>query len=356
MRLLAVTVAALLSMPAHAQATPEALAQQLQAAARAGNAAAYRGLLGGSGTFVTESANFAADLGRVAQPSVTYTLSDVKADAAQATARLTLTWQRVAGQTSRASFPVRLERRGEVWRYAGEDLRVLPAAPYALYALNDGTLPERAAALAPLLGQAATRVREVLAVEVPPAATVKVYPDMATLSASVNLTLQPVGGWNEPGEAIKLILSGAGAVEADTLRLLSHEFTHLSVSAAVQEGAGRRVPWWLHEGLADDVSRAYWTPQAVSARQERIRDYAASDWVPLAELADFPAVPENRWRYVYAQGLGMVEFLSARSVGAPLALALAFADTGDADRAARAVGFASFSALETQARTWLAAR
>lgn len=356
MRLLAVTVAALLSMPAHAQATPEALAQQLQAAARAGNAAAYRGLLGGSGTFVTESANFAADLGRVAQPSVTYTLSDVKADAAQATARLTLTWQRVAGQTSRASFPVRLERRGEVWRYAGEDLRVLPAAPYALYALNDGTLPERAAALAPLLGRAATRVREVLAVEVPPAATVKVYPDMATLSASVNLTLQPVGGWNEPGEAIKLILSGAGAVEADTLRLLSHEFTHLSVSAAVQEGAGRRVPWWLHEGLADDVSRAYWTPQAVSARQERIRDYAASDWVPLSELADFPAVPENRWRYVYAQGLGMVEFLSARSVGAPLALARAFADTGDADRAARAVGFASFSALETQARTWLAAR
>ena len=77
----------------------------------------------------------------------------------------------------------------------------------------------------------------------------------------------------------------------------------------------------------------------------------------LAELADFPAVPEARWRYVYAQGLGMVEFLTeTKGKDAPLALARAFAEAGNADRAARALSFPSFADLESQARSWLAAR
>ncbi|PNY82274.1 hypothetical protein [Deinococcus koreensis] len=356
-------LAALLGSPAVAQRTPEALVQALQAAARAGDAQAYQALLGGSGTFRIEGANFAADLKRVPQPSVTYLLSEVRMAGDQARARLTLSWERVKGVPSRATLPVRLERVGEVWRYAGEDLQAIPAAPYALFAVNEAGLPERAAPLAPLLGRAAGRVREALGIEVPATATVKVYPNMDSLSASVNLSLQPVGGWNEPGEAIKLILSDGPSFESSALRLLAHEFTHLSVSAAVGEGsaagaADRRVPWWLHEGLADHVSRAYWTPSAVTSRQERMTGYARAGWVPLEELRDFPAVPEERWKYVYAQGLGVVDFLAAtKGQGAPLALARAFAaSTSGADEAARSLGYASFAALEEQARAWLAAR
>ena len=130
------------------------------------------------------------------------------------------------------------------------------------------------------------------------------------------------------------------------------------MSEVVGEGADKRVPWWLHEGLADFVSRAYWAPQSAQNRLERVRGYAKAGWVPLEELKDFPAVPEERWKYVYGQGLGVVDFLAAtKGKDAPLALARAFAaSTTGADGAARGVGYASFAALEGQARAWLAAR
>lgn len=354
---LTLLLAALLLPSAVAQTTPEALAGALQTAARAGDAAAYRELLRADGTFAVEGANFAADLGRVPQPTVTYQFADLSGDGPQARAQLNLSWERQPGQVSRVSLPVRLIRDGAVWRYGGEAFVTLPAAAFTLGALDVPGLPGRAAAVAPLLPRAAARVRETLGLTVPGAATVKVYPDMATLSASVALSLQPVGGWNEPGEAIKLVLPGSANPEQELLRVLSHEFTHLSVSAAAGQGRDKRLPWWLHEGLADFVSGAYWTPGATESRRQRVAGYARGDWVPLSELADFNAVPESQWKYVYAQGLGLVEFLAGtRGRDAPMQLALAFAQTGNADGAARALGFASFAALETAARAWLAAR
>ncbi len=354
-RLLLLT--ALLCPSALAQRTPEELAGALQAAARAGDAAAYRDLLRPDGTFAVEAANFAADLGRVPQPTATFTLLDVAVQGPQARARLKLSWERRPGQPTQTSLPVNLYRDGGVWLYGGEAWSVLSAGPYTVLALNDPGLPERATGVAPLLSQAAGRVREVLGLDVPPAVTVKVYPTMTVLSASVALSLQPVGGWNEPGEAIKLVLPGGERAEADLLRVLAHELTHLSVSAAAGAGRDKRIPWWLHEGLADFVARGYWTPQAVRSRQERVAGYAAADWVPLPELGDFTAVPEARWSHVYGQGLGLVEFLAAtRGQAAPRKLALAFADAGEADGAARALGFTSFAALEGEARSWLAAR
>ncbi|CAM4115084.1 hypothetical protein [Deinococcus marmoris] len=346
--------------PACAQSTPEALAGALQAAARAGNADAYRQLLRVEGTFAVEGPNFAADLGRVPQPTAVFqfsNLSDLNVVGDQARADLRLNWERQPGQISRVTLPVTLFRAGEVWRYGGETWKALDAGKYSLLALDVLGLPERAAATAPLLPQAAARVRETLGLEMPDAATVKVYPDMVTLSASVALSLQPVGGWNEPGEAIKLVLPASANPGQELLRVLSHEFTHLSVSGAAGQGRDKRIPWWLHEGLADFVARAYWTPEAAESRRKRVAGYAKGDWVPLSELADFNAVPENRWTFVYAQGLGLVEFLAVtRGKQAPMQLALAFAETGDADRAARALGLSSFSDLETKTRTWLAAR
>ncbi|QFP77232.1 hypothetical protein [Deinococcus sp. AJ005] len=342
---------------AFAQTTPEALAGALQAAARAGDASGYQRLLHAEGTFAVEGPNFAADLGRVPQPTATYLFSGIRLDGPQASARLSLSWERVPGQMSRVLLPVTLFKVGEVWRYGGESLQALPAGKYSLLALDMPGLPERAAIIAPLLSQAAVRVRDTLGMEVPDAATVKVYPDMAVLSASVALSLQPVGGWNEPGEAIKLVLPGGANPDQELLRVLSHEFTHLSVSAAAGEGKDKRIPWWLHEGLADFVSRAYWTPGAAESRRGRVAGYAKADWVPLFELADFNAVPESQWKYVYAQGLGLVEFL-ADTCGkdVPMRLALAFAETGEADGAAQALGFDSFSDLETKTQTWLVAR
>ncbi len=357
MRLHPLLIVAFLTSPAFAQTTPGALVGALQTAARAGDAAAYQRLLYLDGTFVMEGPNFAADLGRVPQPTATYLFSGIRMDGPRASARLSLGWERVPGQMSRVSLPVTLFKVGEVWRYGGESLQALPAGKYSLLVLDMPGLPERAAIVAPLLSQAAVRVRDTLGLEVPDAAAVKVYPDMTVLSASVALSLQPVGGWNEPGEAIKLVLPSSANPINELLRVLSHEFTHLSVSEAAGQGRDKRIPWWLHEGLADFVARAYWTPGAAESRRERVAGYARGDWVPLSELTDFNAVPENQWKCVYAQGLGLVEFLAdTRGKDAPMRLALAFAETGEADGAARVLDFSSFSDLETQVRGWLVMR
>ncbi len=314
-------------------------------------------LLSLEGTFAVEGLNFAADLGRTPQPTATYRFSGIRTDGPQGRASLALSWERQPGQVSRVSLPVVLNRQGEVWRYGGEAFVALPAGGFTLDILDVPGLPARATSVAPLLPQAAAHVADVLGLQVPAAATVKVYPDMPTLSASVALSLQPVGGWNEPGEAIKLVLPGGNSPATELLRVLSHEFTHLSVSAAAGPGRDKRLPWWLHEGLADFVARAYWTPGATQSRRERVAGYARGGWVPLSELADFNTVPEDRWTYVYAQGLGLVEFLAAtKGKEAPMQLALAFADTGEADGAAQALGFSSFADLETKTRAWLATR
>lgn len=224
-------------------------------------------------------------------------------------------------------------------------------------------LPEGAASLAPLLPRAAREVQNVLGLPVPADAVVKVYPDAERLSATVYPSLQPVSGWNEPGEAIKLVLPGGppAQAEASALRVLTHEFTHLAVGRAAEQAGGppgdKRIPWWLHEGLANHAARAFFPQQSWQAWQSRANAYARAGWVPLSELADFPAVPEARWDNAYRQGLGVVEFLAEQQgKDAPWRLAQAFAQGGDWDRAARALGFASFAALEAAARAWLAGR
>ncbi|WP_102125673.1 hypothetical protein [Deinococcus planocerae] len=356
----------LLCPAALAQRTPRELAQALQQAARAGDAAAYRTLLAAGGTFTVEGVNFAADLARRTPTDVTYTFSDVRQEGARASANLTLAWTRVPegksraeGQPSRVTLPVGLVRVGEVWRYAGEAFTPVKTGLGTLLALNVPGLPERVAPLAPLLPRAAQEVRNVLGLPVPEGAVVKVYPDSPRLSASVYLSLPPVAGWNEPGEAIKLVMPGGtpAEVEAATLRVLTHEFTHLAVGLAAGPGRDKRIPWWLHEGLANFAARAFVSERGWGAWQSRVNGYARSGWVPLTDLADFPNVPEARWDNAYRQGLGVVEFLAAtRGKEGPWQLTRAFAETGEADVAARTAGFPSFAALETAARTWLAAR
>ncbi|MDL2344125.1 hypothetical protein QOL99_08165 [Deinococcus sp. MIMF12] len=349
----------MLCSAALSQRTPQELAGALQAAARAGNAAAYRALLAPEGTFTVEGANFAADLARRVPRDVTYTFSDVQQQGARAEATLTLVWTRVPGEVRRVTLPVELLRVGEVWRYAGEAFTPLKAGAGRLLALKVPGLAQRADWLAPLLPRASREVERVLGLSVPQGAVVKVYPDAERLSATVYPSLQPVSGWNEPGEAIKLVVPGGSPAEAQAsaLRLLTHEFTHLAVGLAAGSGGDKRIPWWLHEGLANLAARAFVAESGWRAWQVRANAYARAGWVPLAELADFPAVPEARWDNAYRQGLGVVEFLSDEQGGdAPWRFAQAFAQSGDRDRAARAVGFASFAALETAARAWLAAR
>jgi hypothetical protein len=350
----------LLPSIALAQSSPQALAEALQQTARAGNAAAYRKLLAPSGTFSVESSNFAADLARNAPRDVRYTFSRLKLFGTRATADLTLDWTRTQAsegqtdqETGHVTFPVQLVRVGEVWRYAGEAFEPVSTQTGTLLALAVPGLRERVVPIAPLLMSAAEKVRSVLGLTVPKGAVVKVYPDGSSLSASVYLSLPPVNGWSEPGEAIKIVLASGSRAEINraALHVLTHEFTHLAVSQAVGQAKNKRIPWWLHEGLANFVS---FDSLSVQYRT-RLLANAQGSWIPLSSLADFQTVPEYAQDNAYSQGLAVVQFLAqTKGKDRPWQLTQTLADTGQADAAADAVGFASFAALETATQVWLA--
>jgi len=347
-----------------AQHTPQELAQALQTAARAGDTAAYRKLLAPNGTFTIEGAHFAADLRLHPPKDVTYTLSNVQQQGSMATANLTLRWTRPAEDgsqaegASRVTLPVQLVRSGEVWRYAGEALTPLKTEMGTLLVLRTLDLAQRVTPFAQLTTRASQELKTVLGMTVPKDVVIKVYPDFSSLSASVSLSLPPVNGWHEPGEAIKFVMPGGSTAEMKraTLQVLTHEFTHLALSQESQS-PNKPIPWWLHEGMANYAARSFLNKQRLQEWRSRAKTYASFGWVPLSKLVDFRVVPEYRWDNSYSQGLGMVEFLAEqRGKAQPKRLAVAFAKTGNADAAARSVGFASFEALETAAKAWLTGR
>jgi len=86
-----------------------------------------------------------------------------------------------------------------------------------------------------------------------PVATVKLYPTMELLNASISPGLTaPIAGWNEPNEAIKLAAPALDEGETGPggpIAVLVHEAAH-----CVQFAHGERpmkAPWWVLEGSAE---------------------------------------------------------------------------------------------------------
>ncbi len=135
---------------------------------------------------------------------------------------------------------------------------------------------------------------------------VKIYPDMASLQASIYLSYtDSLSGWNEPGESIKIL--GRDDYIRQTLDpLLAHEIGH-----AVSFEFGPKIslaPWWTLEGIAEVAAglfRDVW-----SAKHERIVQMAKNDnlrdW---ALLADFRGEANNHMRHVYLQGWSMIDYI-----------------------------------------------
>ncbi|MFC4455287.1 peptidase MA family metallohydrolase [Deinococcus sonorensis] len=352
---------ALFASTAFSQRTPQDLALALQTAVRTGNAAAYRHLLAPNGTFTVEGANFAADLQRHPIPDAKYTFSDVQEHDSRATATLTLVWTRPPDEGNppegpvRVTLPVLLTRVDEVWRYAGELFTPLNTTTGTLLVLKTPGLAARMGSYGSLPTRAAQAVKDRMGLTVPKDVVVKVYPDFSSLGASVYLSLAPSNGWTEPGEAIKFVMPSGSTAETQRaiLQVLAHEFTHSALGHIIA-GPNKKIPWWLHEGMANYAARDFMNPQRWQARHDDARTYARVHWLPLSSLSDFTAVLPSNQEHGYGQGLGVVEFLVAkRGKEGPMQLAKAYARSGNDDAAAKAVGFASFDALESAVTAWL---
>ena len=174
---------------------------------------------------------------------------------------------------------------------------------------------------------------------------IKIYPSMQHLQASIYLSYtEPLGGWNEPGEAIKL-LAGDGLRARGLRRLLAHEYAH-----AVTFTMGDRatdVDWWILEGVAEHAAELVSGP---TDRDDRLvsawaRDGELRDW---PQLADFRGEAASYALWVYVQGQSMIGYLTDRfgddARNEWLTMMTRGATLDEASRAAFGVGFARLDA------------
>ncbi|HYE02547.1 MAG TPA: hypothetical protein VD963_04860 [Phycisphaerales bacterium] len=215
----------------------------------------------------------------------------------------------------RVSFPVRFVRLplSGRWYYAGEDWASVTGAAYApdsgpvvvKYLGDSRDIAERVAETLPRVRR---RVDE--GFEYRPAITqeVKLYPSMRHLQASIYLSYaDPLSGWNEPGEAIKILAREnmmAGALEP----LLAHEYGHVATFELGEHAT--KMPWWLVEGVAELAAEAF-SPGLADASRAAVESWARrgrlAPWEP---MADFYTCPPRYHGHVYRQGHHLLGFVS----------------------------------------------
>jgi len=99
---------------------------------------------------------------------------------------------------------------------------------------------------------------------------------------------------------------------AELRSLLFHEYTH----AVFRDQTGGDRPYWLNEGLAEQIERAA-RSQPVSTRSERASlrlRIEAGDWIPLRRLApSFSGLSNDDARAAYLQSAVSVEVIESRT-------------------------------------------
>jgi hypothetical protein len=138
---------------------------------------------------------------------------------------------------------------------------------------------------------------------------VKLYKNMRHLQASIYLSYTDgLGGWNEPGEAIKVLADGCRSKRM-ARPLLAHEYGHC---ATFEYGpATSKMPWWVLEGVAELSAEEF--GRGRSMMEARVKRWAQQDALaPWEEMADFFTCPSKWQGHVYAQGHHMVAYVSEK--------------------------------------------
>ena len=138
--------------------------------------------------------------------------------------------------------------------------------------------------------------------------TVKIYPDMQALQYSIAPGyINPISGWNEPGESIKIL--SRDDVSAERISsLLAHEIGH-----AVSFEFGDQTinaPWWSLEGIAELVADEYRSTPPEKRIVRIAKQVAQGDRRTWDQLSDFKGEALNHSRYVYSQGWSMVRYIT----------------------------------------------
>ena len=302
-----------------------ALLDHMEAAVLAGDAEAYLACIDTTvAEWATEQTNWAADLAEHTPESFELTLASEPAAAALegedsagptvVEADLRFTWKLPESRTRSVEFPARFARAdGAGWRYAGEAWTSVASedGQTVVLFLSDG-LREIAEGITEMMPEIREHVDAGFETHLEHPQVVKLYTDMGHLQQSIYLSYtDPLGGWNEPGEAIKIIAS-RGMSERQLRILLSHEYGHVA-TFTYHEEAALHIPWWVAEGVAELAAEKYSGSRARRGMAAAVRAWAQTDSLAAwDDMADFRETPSSLHGHVYLQGHHFVGYVSER--------------------------------------------
>ncbi|HML24011.1 MAG TPA: hypothetical protein PKD09_20305 [Aggregatilinea sp.] len=289
----------------------EAVVEQMQAAVLAGDREAYTALVDWSDpVFTLEHTRWIDDWAED-HPVDEFALNADRLVVIDdtATAELMMRWSvEDDPQAHQAQFPVTFTHGEDgPWRYAGEQWTATEGEDFLVLAVPG--LEDAAALTAesfPAIWDYATD-----ALDFTPDGTteIKLYGDGWSLVATVELSLPLIAGWNEPGEALKLVGDTATLTPERIDYVLAHELTH-KISFEMAGQAHGAMPWWLEEGLAEQVAAGY-TNNPDDSHLKFVRDLVAQGTlVPWDEIANWETTPVILWAFVYPQGEAFVDYVT----------------------------------------------
>lgn len=311
------------------RAAIEGAMNQMKQAVLAGDGAAYlahvvpaAGRLGDA-VFRKEQENWAKDFkGHV--PAEFDLVIDDEATPARFTAEraefdLKMKWRMSApeGQPPRRSREVAMpvvfrlddQRPESGWLFAGENWVVVEGEEgVGIRVMCSAGLERAARDAVAVFPEVRRHVEEGFEEKVPHVQEVKIYASMRHLQASIYLSyVDSLGGWNEPGESIKVL--GSAATSKAALRpLLAHEFGHV---ATFEYGPhATDIPWWILEGVAEMSSEEF-SKNLWDMTERMVRNWARADTLAKwDDITDFRSTPTRLHMYVYRQGQHMVGYIS----------------------------------------------
>lgn len=290
----------------------EAVLASMEAAVLAGDQAAYIAHVDGADPiFRKEQENWAADLARHLPVEFDLSLGEeiTALEGGGFLTVLTTTWKLEGWERARkVDFPARFVEGGEgsarAWRYAGEAWEVLDGERVRVFFPKGRE--ELAGRVAEAFPEVRAHVEEGFEISVDRVQEVKLYPTMRHLQHSIYLSYTDgLGGWNEPGESVKLLAGGLN--ERGLKVLLAHEFGHVATFEMGE--AANKMPWWILEGSAELASERF--GRGREGVDRRVRGWAkASGLAAWEDIADFHDFPPELMGHVYTQGHHMMGYIS----------------------------------------------
>jgi hypothetical protein len=264
-----------------------------------------------------EQTNWFKDIGRSPPERLAFTLDDdpeLSADGKSATAKVRTTWRMPKAGERFVSLPTKFVKSEGAWLYAGEDWKVKEGGSVRVLYIGSG-LEDVAAKVIEILPDIRSHVHEGFELTENKHITeriqeVKLYPTMKHLQYSIYPSYKDaLGGWNEPGESIK-ILARAGTPPSALKILLSHEYGHVATFELGPKA--NDMPWWILEGVAELASANYTTGNSRGAIRRVKRWKDDGDLIEWHRLADFRGEATEHAAHVYTQGHHMLYYISDR--------------------------------------------